>query len=129
MSPVGPLLQRGDLLGDVTPEERGVLPRGDVQGLGHHVLLEAVHPVGEPEVLGGGRPEQREDLIRHAPQEDRLGGEDLVDLEPLLVLGRASQRPGVLPVPVVLVSRCLDDAVQRHELRHDDASHSRPRAG
>ena len=86
--PVGPLLQPSDLAGEVASDDLRVVPRRLAQGRGHDVLLEGVDPVREPGVLRRVRPERGPDLIRHPSQEDRAGREDLIDLEPLLVLGR-----------------------------------------
>ena len=118
----GTFLQLRDLGCDVA-DDRRVVPGGLSKGGRHDVLLEVVDPVGEPMILRCGRPERRPDLVRHPPQQDRVRLEELIDLVPLLVLRCPVQGPGVLPVPMLLEPRRLHHAVERHEFRHDEATH------
>ena len=121
--PVGPLLQSPDLASEVAPDDLRVVPRWLTQGRGHDVLVEGIDPIREPFVLRRVRPERGPDLIRHPPQEDRARREELIDLEPLLVLGRRRERPRVLAVPMLLEARRFHHAIERHELRHHEATH------
>jgi hypothetical protein len=82
------LLQFPDLVEDVAAEQRRVLPLHVLQGLRNHVLRERIDPVGEALVAGRRRPKRRPDLVRHAPQEERVHREDLLDLVALHVVGR-----------------------------------------
>jgi hypothetical protein len=86
-------------------------------------LRKGVDPVGKAVVTRGRRPERRPDLIRHAPEEQRADREELLDLEPLHVLCRVLERPGVLAVGVLFLPGRLHDAVERHELGCDQLPH------
>src|SRR5207249_2080633 len=76
------------------------------QGPRRDVLRHAVEPVREPVGVLPTGPSRREPLIRHTPQEERVRGEGLVELELLSLLAPEWEAP--------LLGR-FDDAVERHE--------------
>jgi putative ABC transport system permease protein len=83
--PVHLLLQPGDLLDDVTLEDRHVGPRGIVEGRGHDVLgqaVQAVRPLASP----GRRPARPEPLVAAPAQQQGRGAQGLgvFDLGPFV---------------------------------------------
>jgi hypothetical protein len=76
--------------------------------------------IREPLVPRGRRPERRPDLKGRAAEEERVDLLELGDLVPMHLLVREAKRPPVLAVSVLFVPGRLHDAVERHELGHDD---------
>src|SRR5207245_3047421 len=75
----GLLLQLGDFLGDVLPDQRRIAPLELVQRRRDNELRDAVHSIREL-VTGPGRPGLRKSCVGHAPREQSGGGEQLVVL-------------------------------------------------
>src|SRR6266536_691038 len=87
------LLQLRHLRGDVPADDARVGPLGLVQGRRDDVLGHRVHPVGEADVVGHRRPGLGEALVGQAPQELRVAGEQLVELELGRLLAPERERP------------------------------------
>jgi hypothetical protein len=121
-----PLFQLRDRLGDVTLDHRGVVPVCTLERSRDDELRHRVHLLGEPGLVRPRRPGRGETFVGLAPQEQRVGGENLVELE--LVAFRA---PVELKGPAAALeafgsARVFHHAVQRHELRYDEFAHCLP---
>jgi hypothetical protein len=82
------VLELGDLLDDVAPDDRRVGPVGLLERGRDHVLRHAVQLVGEAGLVGPRRPGVREALIGATPQQQGVGLLELLQLEPV-ALGAA----------------------------------------
>ena len=87
------------------------------------VLRHAVHLVGEADRIAALGPRRGEALVRHAPEEQCLGAERLVELE-LVTLGAALEAEGpAAPFEALGAAGILHHAVKGQELRHDQLAH------
>jgi hypothetical protein len=69
----------------------------------------------------GGRPEGGPDLVGRAAEEDRVCGEQLVEVPSLVLRILAAEGPGVAAVPMLVEAGTLHDAVEGHERGEDQA--------
>ena len=70
-------------------------------------------------------PGRGEALICDAPEQERLGGQGLLELECVLAFVGEIEGPAAVGV-ALLAARRLHDPVQRYELPYDNASHLQP---
>jgi hypothetical protein len=92
-------------------------PRDDVLGV-------AVHPGAVlARLLLNLGPCGREAFVGHAPQQEGVGGGQLVELELVALCSAVDLEGPASSVGFPGASRVFDDALQRHELRHDHPSH------
>lgn len=106
------LLERAYRTGDVAVDDGGVVPRRLPQRAGEHVLGQVVD--GRRVVVRRRRPQAREQLVRVAPHQHRIG------VPQLLQCPRGGLRAEVLTRPGV---RIADDAVDGDERGLDDLAH------
>ena len=117
------LLDVGDPLRPIFPQDLGVLPRCLAQAGRDDVLLRRVHALRELGVLVGSGPEGGPDQVSSAPQEKGVHLRELTGQKVLELLRLASERPGVLArIAVLLEAGRLHNAVERHELGDDQPS-------
>ena len=106
----------------VTAQDGGVAPFDRPERARDHVLGDLVHEPSEVVVLRR-RPEEGEDQVGRPTKQDRARVADLLELVLLRLLVLPPQRPGIPPGPMLLEPRRLHDAIERHELRHDQPPH------
>jgi hypothetical protein len=113
--------QLRDVLDEVAAQHRRVVPLRILEGRRDDVLRHVVELVRE--LAGHLRPGRGKALVGHAPEEQGVGLERLVELE-LLALRPAVdlERPAAV-LEVLAAARRLHDPVQRNELGYDDPSH------
>src|ERR671924_585076 len=91
-----PVPQLRDLVADVAPYDRRVLPFGCFEGRRHDVLRHGVELLGEgtfPRWPGSGKA-----LVRPTPEQECLGCERLVQLELVALVAAANrERPPTVP--------------------------------
>src|SRR5262249_54574542 len=116
----GPLLEPGDLGGQVAAEQRGVVPVDGGERGGRHVLRQRVE-LARDRIVGIGDlgPVAAEDLVRLAAEQERVGlrepaGDGLAEI---LVAVRERPAPVLEPAVAVLIRRAwrLHDAVEGEE--------------
>lgn len=117
------VLEPGDLPHHVTRDQRRVVPIRLLERGRHHVFGDLVHPPHQLLVPGGGWPERGPDLIRLPAEQEGLGAEHEILVEPAVLVVLNAQRPCVLPVAVLVVARPFDYTVHCHECS-DDQLHS-----
>jgi hypothetical protein len=119
--PAVPTLEAGHALGEVALDQRRVPLEEFFQDPGGDVLGDAVHPLGEAGVVGDGGPDVGEALVDLAPEQERVRGQELIELVPFAL----SLQDG----PVL--RRGADDAIDGDVGRDDHLSygnlHSRAR--
>jgi hypothetical protein len=115
-------LEPRHFLGDVTPEECGVVPVHLVERARDHVLRHLVHLVREAGLVGSPGPRCGEALVGHSPQQERLRFERLVELVRVLACVAEVERPPAVGI-AGLTAGGLHDAVEGNELRHDHTPH------
>src|SRR5260370_13851850 len=115
-----PLLELGDLGGQVAAEQRGVVPADGVERRGGHVLRQRGELARDLVVrVGYVRPVGLEDLVRPAAEEERVRGREPGPHGLPEVLVAVRERPSAVletavAVPVRAAGR-LHDAVEREE--------------
>src|SRR3954453_2221439 len=116
-----PLLEIPHLLDDIAAENRRVLPLGILQRRRDDVLRHRVEVVGELALEMW--PTRRKSLVGDPPEQLRVGGHGLVDLE-LIACRTAGEAVGPAdPLERLAAARRLDNAVERHVLGHNDPAH------
>ena len=119
-------LQLRRLVGQVAAEHDRVVPGRLAERGRDDVLAHPVHLVGESGLVGPLGPGRREALVRHPAEQHRVGLHHLVELELVaLVAALELERPAAVR-EVLGSARILHHAVERHELRYNDASHVDP---
>jgi hypothetical protein len=116
-------LERGDLVGDVVRDDRGVVPRCLGQCRRDDDLRHAVHPLAE---LAGGlrhrRPVGGEAFVRDPAEELGVTRAELLELE-LLPLGRREAEGPAAVLGSLRAAGIVDHAVQRDEFGDDQHAH------
>jgi hypothetical protein len=118
-----PSLDAGNALGQVARDQGGVPGERLGEGPGGDVLGQAVGPLGEARVVGDCRPVAGEALVDLAPEQKRVGGEELIVFVPFALA--LEDRPGsgvgaddavdgdvsrMISFPIV-TSRSVNDAI------------------
>src|SRR5438093_13650731 len=75
-------LEAGHTLGEVALDQRRVPVEGFFEGPGSDVLGNTVHPLGEAGVVGDGGPDADETLVDLSPEQERVRGQELIELVP-----------------------------------------------
>ena len=108
-------LQPGDGPGDVIAEHLRVVPVGFFHRAGEHVFRRRIHEIGDR--AGRARPVARHQLVGDAAEQQSAGGVQLLDRQLLQLLAPDVEMPGDVAV------RTFDEAVQRHQIPHDQLRH------
>src|SRR2546428_12724574 len=87
-------LEAGRALGEVALDQRRVPLEGFLQGPGGDVLGDAVHPLGEAGVVGDGGPDAGEALVDLASEQERIRGQELIELVPFALALEDRPVPG-----------------------------------
>jgi DNA invertase Pin-like site-specific DNA recombinase len=113
--------QRRDLVQHVAREDRRVVPGGMFERRGHDVLGHAVQPVRQ--LTAPGWPPRGEPLVAAPAQQQRAGGQRLVERELGKLRAIPDQADPAAGPEAFVTGRVLDDSVERDVLAHDDLSH------
>jgi hypothetical protein len=119
--PVLLLLDLRDLACELPVEHRRVVPLRVLERGRNDVLRHRVELVGELAIPG--RPGCREAFVGPPTQKERLRGHRLVELELVAFLAPLDLEGPAAVLVVLPAAGGFHDAVQRHELGYDDASH------
>ena len=124
-----PLLQRADLLREVAAEHGRVVPLRVLQRGGDDELRHRVELLAEVAGALHRRPRLREAVVGDAAEQLRVGGHQLVVLEPVALLAALeAERPAAAVERLLLRSAgILHHAVERQELRDHELAHGSSR--
>src|SRR5438093_11558017 len=112
-------LEAGHALGQVALDQRRVPLEGFLEGPGSDILGDTVHPLSEAGVVGDGGPDAGEALVDLTPEQERVRGQELIELVPLALA--LEDRP--------VLGRRPDDAIDGDVGRDDQLSHGTSTVG